>query len=53
MIDDKNSPLTPLPDQAIARRRGRRVGWYHARTGSLSVWGIDEFFALLVPANRS
>lgn len=24
-----------------------RVGWYHARTGSLSVWGIDEFFPLL------
>jgi hypothetical protein len=24
-----------------------RVGWYHARTGALSVWGIDEFFALL------
>lgn len=24
-----------------------RVGWYHARTGSLSTWGIGDFFALL------
>ena len=24
-----------------------RVGWYHARTGSLSVWAVEEFFSLL------